>query len=110
MPSHSALPKIAQKRSIVRPVRPIQPKIEVKTELDLPTPPEKILKRVTIPGSLRMRPEAGRKQMLRPDWAAPCTGITVKTDHRKKFKINQMKTMKLVKNGKGNFYSSYLIS
>ena len=84
---------------------PIQPKIEVKSE-PIECSPEIVLMRKegsrrTIPGSLRMRPEAGRKQILRPDWAAPCTGITTVTDHRRKFKINQVKTIKLVKDGKG---------
>jgi hypothetical protein len=50
-----------------------------------------------IPGSLRLR---GTRRTLTPDWKTPVSGITTTSDHRRKFKINQVKTMKLVKDGK----------
>ena len=51
-----------------------------------------------IPGSLRLR---GSHRTMTPDWKTPVSGITTTSDHRRKFKINQVKTMKLVKNGEG---------
>jgi hypothetical protein len=54
-----------------------------------------------IPGSLRLRPGQSRTH-VRPDWDSPITGINNIADHRRKFKINQFKKLKLVKDGKGN--------